>query len=810
MKSVFVISTYLMLAGLLGLASSCRPRANLATTNSRPMPTLAEARHAKDMHELDRQIEVADLELAGMDEAARAKAAVGLVNILPASKTARLVVKLNDPEFNLWQADKLALVRHPVLDRIISHYHGKLLKAVPALNMVVFEFANHEKATSARDRMIGAKVFLANSVVIDEAHGDAVISINSVPSDIEFKKQWGLNNTGIDYQADPAGVPGGVAGVDIGAVKAWDTQSDSSGVVVGLTDTGIQLDHPDLAANIWKNPGETGTDAQGKNKSTNLIDDDGNGYVDDVNGWDCLNDDNNPTDDHGHGTQTAGVVGAVGNNSIGVSGVARNVKLAGLKFLGADGMGSGSDAAECILYAVTNKMNIINASWAGGPSLDIDIKPVIEMAASSGILFVAAAGNLAKDIGLPGNETSPAGFVYPNLITVGSINRSAGLSYFSNFNKSLVHVMAPGEQIHTTGVTDTYDAASGTSFSAPMVSGMAALMKARFAKTDPEKTTPEKIKENLLATSVLTTALATSSQSKGYVSLSKALAYDPPLTATPTSQQTSAGVLNSCPAEVALKGPNFIARLMLPAAACLTGMTAVTSYEKYTVNRQCCAATKAPVCVNGAVTWSRWLIYDAYRRAANVSEAENLGGKIVAKTTTATAAANTAFTSDATYTLNVNTAYQSLFKRTTPAASLAGWVTMLRSGKGSVYLMSQIMLTQAYYNLGGGTAAKWVPFIYLNVLGRAGTSAEITAGVKALSQGKARNTVALTLLNTTEYRTKFVINPTYQLMYRRAPTAAELSARRSEMVAGKTPEAIRLALAVAPTYYQVKSICPGP
>jgi hypothetical protein len=120
------------------------------------------------------------------------------------------------------------------------------------------------------------------------------------------------------------------------------------------------------------------------------------------------------------------------------------------------------------------------------------------------------------------------------------------------------------------------------------------------------------------------------------------------------------------------------------------------------------------------------------------------------------------------------------------------------------------MLTQTYYNLGGGTAAKWVPFIYLNVLGRAGTSAEIAAGVRSLSQGKTRNTVALTLLNTSEYRTKFVIKPIYELMYRRAPTASELSSRLSEMAAGKTPEAIRLALAVAPTYYQVKSICPGP
>jgi membrane-anchored mycosin MYCP len=132
-------------------------------------------------------------------------------------------------------------------------------------------------------------------------------------------------------------------------------------------------------------------------------------------------------------------------------------------------------------------MQIINASWAGGVGLDVDIKPAIEMTARSGILFVAAAGNAAKDIGVVGNETSPAGFGYPNLITVGSINPSAGLSYFSNFNKSLVHVMAPAEHVLTTELGGLYRPATGTSFSAPMVAGMAAVMKARLQIQIPRK-----------------------------------------------------------------------------------------------------------------------------------------------------------------------------------------------------------------------------------------------------------------------------------------------------------------------------------
>jgi hypothetical protein len=204
------------------------------------------------------------------------------------------VVKLNDPAFNLWTAGKLELDRHPVLQRIVIDFGGKLIKSILGINAVVFSFQDRGRPNAARDAIIGSKLFLDGSAVIADSHGDAVISINSVPNDIEFKKQWGLNNAGIDYQISSAGVAGGIAGVDIRDVDAWATQTDASSIVVGMTDSGIQLNHPDLAANIWKNPGETGTDAQGKNKSINLIYDDGNGYMGDFNGWNCINNDNNP------------------------------------------------------------------------------------------------------------------------------------------------------------------------------------------------------------------------------------------------------------------------------------------------------------------------------------------------------------------------------------------------------------------------------------------------------------------------------------------------------------------------------------
>ena len=143
----------------------------------------------------------------------------------------------------------------------------------------------------------------------------------------------------------------------INAPAAWDVSTGSANVVVGDIDTGIDYTHPDLAPNVWVNPGEV---------AANGVDDDGNGYVDDVNGWDFVSNDNNPMDDHGHGTHTSGTVGANGNNGVGVVGVNWNVRVAGLKFLNAQGSGSTSNAVLALGYAVAKGMKVTNNSWGGG------------------------------------------------------------------------------------------------------------------------------------------------------------------------------------------------------------------------------------------------------------------------------------------------------------------------------------------------------------------------------------------------------------------------------------------------------------
>ena len=177
------------------------------------------------------------------------------------------------------------------------------------------------------------------------AEPDYQLQASRTSNDPDLGSQWALHNTGQD---------GTTPGIDIDAQKAWDTTTNASRTVVAVIDSGIDYTHPDLAANIWTNPGEI---------PGNGIDDDHNGYVDDVHGYDFVNNDSDPMDDFGHGTHVAGIIGAVGNNNRGVAGVAWNVQLMALKFLDANGVGYTSDAIRALDYAVANGASISNHSW---------------------------------------------------------------------------------------------------------------------------------------------------------------------------------------------------------------------------------------------------------------------------------------------------------------------------------------------------------------------------------------------------------------------------------------------------------------
>lgn len=252
----------------------------------------------------------------------------------------------------------------------------------------------------------------------------------------------------------------------IDAPEAWETNTGSADIVVAVIDTGIDYTHPDLAANMWRNSGE---------KPGNGVDDDGNGYIDDIYGYDFHNDDSDPFDDNDHGTHCAGTIGAVGNNSRGVVGVSWNVSLMGLKFLGASGSGNTFDAILAINYAVANGARVINASF-GGDGYDAALEDAVQRAADEGVLFVAAAGNDGTN-----NDTFPsypASFPVNYLLSVAATDGTDSLTWFSNYGSTSVDVAAPGSAIRSTVPGGGYQSFSGTSMATPHVAGLAALLLA--------------------------------------------------------------------------------------------------------------------------------------------------------------------------------------------------------------------------------------------------------------------------------------------------------------------------------------------
>ena len=216
-----------------------------------------------------------------------------------------------------------------------------------------------------------------------------------VPNDPFMTRLWGLDNLGqtVNWSA-------GAPDADIDAREAWSVSTGSADVLVAVIDTGVELAHPDLAANIWVNEGE---DCPGCR--TNGTDDDGNGYVDDWRGWDFVNGDNNPTDDMGHGTHVSGTIAAVGNNGLGVAGVTWSTKIMPLKFLSAAGTGTVADAISAILYANANGAAILNSSW-GGDEFSQALLDAIEQTDANGALFVAAAGNSYVNTAGRGSRTT--------------------------------------------------------------------------------------------------------------------------------------------------------------------------------------------------------------------------------------------------------------------------------------------------------------------------------------------------------------------------------------------------------------------
>ncbi|MGE4133029.1 MAG: S8 family peptidase [Bdellovibrionales bacterium] len=261
----------------------------------------------------------------------------------------------------------------------------------------------------------------------------------------------------------------------IRAREGWRMAKGNKDVVVAVIDTGCDIHHPALSENIWTNPGEDGLDENGNPKATNGRDDDGNGYVDDIHGWNFVNDSPDVTDDHGHGTHIAGIVGAKRLPGGGSSGVAPGVSLMILKYYDADSGGEGNlvNTIRAIRYATRMGARIINYS-GGGILRSESEEAVLGMAAQKGVLFVAAAGN--EGLNSDFFHFYPADYDLPNIISVGASDRTGKLMAVSNFGRSTVDIAAPGRNIHSTLPDGQYGFMSGTSQATAFVTGVAALI----------------------------------------------------------------------------------------------------------------------------------------------------------------------------------------------------------------------------------------------------------------------------------------------------------------------------------------------
>ena len=274
------------------------------------------------------------------------------------------------------------------------------------------------------------------------------------PTDDYGDYLWGLHN---------GGVSGGTVGADVSAFDAWD-RATGDDIVVAIMDTGVDDSHPDLFDNMWRNPGEV---------AGNGIDDDGNGYVDDVYGYDFVDGDGFAEDNWGHGTHVAGIAAAVGNDGYGVPGLAYGAQIMALKFLDVDGGGYASQGAAAIRYAVDQGADVINMSF-GGPGYSYAMRDAIEYAHDRGVMVSAAAGNESRD-----NDSSPsypASYELDNVLSVAATDRRDRLSSFSNYGDS-VDLAAPGSAIVSTWPGEDWRYLSGTSMAAPFVAGAMALLR---------------------------------------------------------------------------------------------------------------------------------------------------------------------------------------------------------------------------------------------------------------------------------------------------------------------------------------------
>ncbi|MCC2678028.1 MAG: Serine protease/subtilase [Pseudobdellovibrio sp.] len=331
---------------------------------------------------------------------------------------------------------------------------------------------------------------------------DQTTSVEDEPSalfnDPAIKQAWGLKKSD--------------------AARAWSVSQGSKEVIVAIIDTGIDINHEDLKGNLWVNQGESGKDAKGKDKATNGIDDDQNGFIDDVNGWNFVS--NNPrlTDNHGHGTHIAGIVGAEAANGKGISGISPKVSLMILKYYDPKVPNTDNlkNTVASIQYAVKMGAHIINYS-GGGIEYSQEEFEAVQAAEKKGILFVAAAGNERSNSDQ--NHYYPADYPLKNIISVTAIDPTTEVLSSSNYGVQTVDIAAPGQNILSCLPNNSYGLMTGTSQATAFVTGAATLIishKKQYFKA-------EEIKKYVLATGDTSSSLLAKTKTSRQLNLFKAL-----------------------------------------------------------------------------------------------------------------------------------------------------------------------------------------------------------------------------------------------------------------------------------------------
>ena len=392
-------------------------------------------------------------------------------------------------------------VSQEAIERLTATLHDRVEDRIENVDGLeaIDDLDNEDAATVASEYQQLAEVEYAEpnfEIELDEAEAPLVPVL---PHDPQFNDQWALANSG---------QRGGKQGADISAPLAWATTTGSEKVVVAVLDSGVDYTHEDLIQNMWMRPADMAP-----------YQDNELGTIDDEHGFNAIDSASDPMDDNGHGAHCAGIIGAEGENNLGIAGVNWKVKIMPLKFLNSGGFGSTKDAIEAINYVIERKkagvnVRIISASW-GSTQRSRALGDVIRKAYENDILFIAAAGNASTN-----NDRTPHyPSSYPSVVSVAALDRHDELAKFSNYGVKSVAIAAPGVDILSTWLGDAYEEKSGTSMATPVVSGVAALILAEHPRLSVDD-----LKKKLLASTDPIVALKGKTVTGGRINAAKALA----------------------------------------------------------------------------------------------------------------------------------------------------------------------------------------------------------------------------------------------------------------------------------------------